>query len=76
MVDAASNDRSLIGERISVIGGSCSGKSTFAEHLAGLIDGTYVELDALYWLLTGKVGRLTSSARTSPPSSKALPAGP
>ena len=50
MVDAASNDRSLIGERISVIGGSCSGKSTFAEHLAGLIDGTYVELDALYWL--------------------------
>ncbi len=40
----------LVGERISVIGASSVGKSTLAEHLANLIDGNYIELDALFWL--------------------------
>lgn len=40
----------LIGERISVVGTSSNGKSTLAAQLAELIDGTYVELDALHWL--------------------------
>ena len=40
----------LIGDRISVIGTSSTGKSTLAEHLATLIDGAYIELDALFWL--------------------------
>jgi len=41
---------SLIGERISVVGTSGNGKSTFAEQLATLIGATYIELDALFWL--------------------------
>lgn len=40
----------LIGERISVVGVSSTGKSTLAEHLADRIGGTFVELDALFWL--------------------------
>jgi adenylate kinase family enzyme len=40
----------LIGERISVVGTSSTGKSTLAERLANLIDGAYIELDALFWL--------------------------
>ena len=35
--------------RIIVVGPSCSGKSTLAESLAGLLDVPFVELDALYW---------------------------
>ena len=49
MSDAASNEP-LVGERISVVGISSTGKSTLAEHLAKLVDGAFVELDALFWL--------------------------
>jgi adenylate kinase family enzyme len=35
--------------RIVIIGTSCSGKSTFARHLAAAQDCRYVELDELYW---------------------------
>lgn len=49
MSDATSNPP-LVGERISVIGMSGSGKSTLAEQLAEVIDGEYIELDALFWL--------------------------
>lgn len=50
MVDADSNHRPLLGERISIIGNSCSGKSTLAARFAELIDCQYIELDALFWL--------------------------
>jgi adenylate kinase family enzyme len=36
--------------RISVIGTSCSGKTTFARRLAGQCGYPHIELDALYWL--------------------------
>jgi hypothetical protein len=39
-----------IGERISIIGTSSTGKCTIARHLATLIGGTHIELDALFWL--------------------------
>jgi len=48
--DQASDEPRLIGERIVVIGTSSTGKSTLAEQLATLIDGTFIELDALFWL--------------------------
>ena len=35
--------------RVSVVGGSCSGKTTFARELAGILDVPFVELDALNW---------------------------
>jgi adenylate kinase family enzyme len=35
--------------RVSVIGDSCSGKTTFARTLAGILDVPFVELDALNW---------------------------
>jgi len=35
--------------RISVIGTSGSGKTTFANKLAGILRIPHVELDALYW---------------------------
>ncbi len=37
------------GERIVVVGSSCSGKSTLAERLATALGLPYVELDALFW---------------------------
>ena len=46
----AFDESRLIGERIVVIGTSSTGKSTLAQHLAKLIDGAYIELDALFWL--------------------------
>lgn len=39
-----------IGRRIHVFGSSCSGKSTLAAELAGLLNAPFVELDALNWL--------------------------
>lgn len=48
MPGAASN-APLIGERIVVIGNTNAGKSTLAAQLAELIDGTHVELDAIFW---------------------------
>ena len=36
-------------ERISVVGSSGSGKTTFARRLAKALDAPYVELDALFW---------------------------
>jgi adenylate kinase family enzyme len=35
--------------RINVVGTSGSGKSTFAQKLAGIIGAPYVEMDRLYW---------------------------
>ena len=35
--------------RVSVVGGSCSGKTTFARDLAKILDVPFVELDALNW---------------------------
>src|SRR5258706_11644004 len=35
--------------RVSVVGGSCSGKTTFARALAEILDVSFVELDALNW---------------------------
>lgn len=39
----------VVGQRIIIIGPSCSGKSTLGERLAELLDASHVELDALYW---------------------------
>jgi adenylate kinase family enzyme len=36
-------------ERVSVVGTSCSGKTTLATRLAKALNSTYVELDALHW---------------------------
>lgn len=38
-----------LGQRIVIIGPSCSGKSTLGERLAERIGAPFVELDALYW---------------------------
>jgi adenylate kinase family enzyme len=35
--------------RVSVVGGSCSGKTTFGRRLAAILDVPFVELDALNW---------------------------
>lgn len=35
--------------RVSVVGGSCSGKTTFARRLAEILGVPFVELDALNW---------------------------
>ena len=39
-----------IGERIHIIGMSCSGKSTLAARLAKALDADFVDLDAINWL--------------------------
>lgn len=36
--------------RVVVIGTSCSGKTTFASRLAGILDSKHIELDAIHWL--------------------------
>ncbi len=36
--------------RVSVVGTSCSGKSTFAKNLASILNSKHIELDALSWL--------------------------
>ena len=36
--------------RVSVIGTSCSGKTTFAKNLAQTLNVKHIELDAIYWL--------------------------
>ena len=35
--------------RVVVVGTSCSGKTTFAARLAGILGTVHIELDALYW---------------------------
>jgi adenylate kinase family enzyme len=35
--------------RVAVVGSSCSGKTTFAASLAGLLGAPHVELDAVHW---------------------------
>jgi adenylate kinase family enzyme len=35
--------------RIVVVGGSCSGKTTFSKSLAQVLDSEHVELDSLHW---------------------------
>ena len=37
-------------KRVSVVGTSCSGKTTFARNLASVLNVKHIELDALYWL--------------------------
>ena len=37
-------------KRVVVIGTSCSGKTTFANHLAKALGQKAIQLDALYWL--------------------------
>ena len=39
-----------IGQRIQVVGNSCSGKSTTAERLASALSIPFIDLDALNWL--------------------------
>lgn len=36
-------------QRVAVVGSSCSGKSTFARSLAGVLQHPYIELDAIHW---------------------------
>lgn len=36
-------------DRVSVIGTSCSGKTTFARNLAAILGNPHFELDSLYW---------------------------
>lgn len=36
--------------RVSVVGTSCSGKTTFARHLAAALHSQHIELDAIHWL--------------------------
>lgn len=36
-------------KRVNVIGTTSSGKSTLSRRLAKLLDGKYIEMDALYW---------------------------
>jgi adenylate kinase family enzyme len=36
--------------RVTVVGTSCSGKTTFAANLASILEVKHIELDALYWL--------------------------
>ncbi len=45
------NDRARapVGERIVVVGMTCSGKSTLAARFAAALDAPFVELDALFW---------------------------
>ncbi|NER84298.1 MAG: AAA family ATPase [Leptolyngbya sp. SIO1D8] len=38
-----------LGQRILIIGNSCSGKSTLGAHLAASLNVPFVELDALNW---------------------------
>lgn len=47
--DAQPATGSALGERILVVGASCSGKSTLAQELASRCDLEFVELDALFW---------------------------
>ena len=37
-------------QRVVIIGSSCSGKTTMAGHVAGIMDVPHVELDAIHWL--------------------------
>ncbi len=37
-------------KRVSVVGTSCSGKTTFAKNLARILNIEYIELDAIHWL--------------------------
>ena len=48
-VSDPSPTRSPIGQRVHVVGNSCSGKSTLATRLARVLDADVVELDALNW---------------------------
>jgi adenylate kinase family enzyme len=58
--------------RVVVVGASCSGKTTFARELAGILGSTHVELDALHWgpdwvpKPRPEFGRLTDIATTQP----------
>jgi adenylate kinase family enzyme len=38
-----------VGRRLVIVGDSCSGKTTLAEHLAERMACPFIELDALYW---------------------------
>ena len=42
-------DAAALGNRIQVVGPSCSGKSTLAADLAERLGARFIELDALYW---------------------------
>ncbi|MFQ5614114.1 MAG: hypothetical protein ACE5H9_18490, partial [Anaerolineae bacterium] len=36
-------------QRVAVIGSSCSGKTTLAQTMAGILDAPHIELDAIHW---------------------------
>jgi len=58
-VSTTSGARSAL-KRIVVVGSSCSGKTTLARRLAGLLNLKHVELDAIHW------GPNWSAAETEP----------
>ena len=49
MASEARFEHDPLGQRVIVVGSSCSGKSTLGERLASLLGVPFVELDALYW---------------------------
>ncbi len=46
----AKNQRHINLRRVSVVGTSCSGKTTFAKNLAQILKVKHIELDAINWL--------------------------
>ena len=41
--------RAAIGQRVAVVGSTCSGKTTLAARLAEALEAPHIELDALHW---------------------------